>query len=120
MATLKRWYEKWFSIRYGYSSFLLLLLFSVIVLLRNILETGVFSAEINVDYYRVIYHFSWYNGVLFWMLMSFKYINGTGRERLEPLKLAGLLMYVPLIYSAVTGNKLRLQHFRQVLSQKQL
>ena len=112
MATLKQWSKKWFSKNYGYRSFILLIFYSLIVLSRNLLETGVFSAEINVDYYRVLYHFSWYNSVLFWMLMSFKYINGTDKEQLEPLKFAGLLLYVPLIYSFFTGNKLRLQHFK--------
>ena len=86
--------------------------FAVVVFIRIVLETAVFSKKHYFGYFVTLHHFSWYMFVFFYFCMCARHILGMKTEKIRYLALLSPVIFVPIIHSVITGKRLALEYLR--------
>ena len=90
----------------------LFIFFAIVILVRIVLETAVFSRRHYFGYFVTLHHFSWYMFVFFYFCMCARHILGMKIEKIRYLALLSPVVFVPIIHSVITGKKLALEYLR--------
>jgi len=90
----------------------LFIFFAVVVLVRIVLETAIFSKKHYFGYFVTLHHFSWYMFVFFYFCMCCRHILGMKIEKIRYIALFSPVVFVPIIHSLITGKKLALEYLR--------
>lgn len=90
----------------------LFIFFAVVVLIRVVLETAVFSKKHYFGYFVTLHHFSWYMFVFFYFCSCCRHILGMKIEKIRYIALLSPVIFVPIIHSVITGKKLALEYLR--------
>lgn len=88
------------------------IVFSFIVLSRNILETTVFSKEFFFSYEVILHHFHWYLSAALLYLLSLRHIAGAELSVLPRFSIAGFILFIPLLHGVFSGYLLQLEYIR--------
>lgn len=90
----------------------LFIFFAVVVLIRVVLETAVFSKKHYFGYFVTLHHFSWYMFVFFYFCSCCRHILGMKIEKIRYIALLSPVIFVPIVHSVITGKKLALEYLR--------
>jgi len=90
----------------------LFIFFAVVILVRIVLETAIFSKKHYFGYFVTLHHFSWYMFVFFYFCMCSRHILGMKIEKIRYLALLSPVVFIPIIHSLITGKKLALEYLR--------
>jgi hypothetical protein len=90
----------------------LFIFFAVVVLVRIVLETAVFSKRHYFGYFVTLHHFSWYMFVFFYFCLCSRHILGMKIEKIRYIALLSPVIFVPIIHSLITEKKLALEYLR--------
>lgn len=90
----------------------LFIFFAIVVLVRIVLETAVFSRKQYFGYFVTLHHFSWYMFVFFYFCMCCRHILGMKIEKIRYMALLSPVIFIPIIHSVITGKRLALEYLR--------
>jgi len=90
----------------------LFIFFIVIVLIRIVLETAVFSRKHYFGYFVTFHHMTWYMFVFFYFCACTRHILGMKIEKIRYLAFLSPVIFVPIIHSVITGKRLALEYLR--------
>jgi len=102
--------EYWKKLSLDIKALLLFLFYLFIVVIRVVVEAGFLASFLG--YNVLFHHIFWFSTVLFWFMISFRFIVGMKKEYIAYLSISGLVVFIPIIYAWMASGKARMIYMK--------